>query len=231
MKENKNLFKINKKTIYRVVIFHMIVILCLVIPFRSFKKQKKQSLIVNNIILKPEIKPIPKQTFIKRAPIKKAPTRPVQVKKTPIQKKPPVKKAVPIDKKKYLSLLDKLEKQINNLDEKKEIIIKSELTIPKKIKTLSLDKQIENVSFDNFSKFQQILVKELQNNLNLPEYGEVKVSFIIHPEGKITDVLILDSKSEINQSYLKNSLSELLFKNMEKVFQEKQKLIVIFKND
>jgi len=197
MKENKNLFKINKKTIYRVVIFHIIVILCLVIPFRSFKKQKKQSLIVNNIILKPEIKPIPKQTFIKRAPIKKAPTRPVQVKKTPIQKKPPVKKAVPIDKKKYLSLLDKLEKQINNLDEKKEIIIKSELTIPKKIKTLSLDKQIENVSFDNFSKFQQILVKELQDNLNLPEYGEVKVSFIIHPEGKITGYFGSQTKAAV----------------------------------
>ncbi|NGX48519.1 MAG: hypothetical protein K940chlam5_00105 [Candidatus Anoxychlamydiales bacterium] len=231
MKRKPNLFNINKKTIYRVVTFHFIVILCLVIPFRSFKKQKKQSLVVNNIILKPEIKPIPKQTFIKRAPIKKSPTRPIPVKKAPIQKKTPLKKAVPIDKQKYLSLLDKLEKQIKSLDDKKEIIKKSDLRIPKKVKTLSLDQKIETASFDNFSKFKQILVKELQDNLNLPEYGEVRVSFIIHPEGKITDVLILDSKSEINQSYLKNSLSEISFKNMEKVFQEKKKLIVIFKND
>ncbi|NGX44218.1 MAG: hypothetical protein K1060chlam3_00383 [Candidatus Anoxychlamydiales bacterium] len=226
MKRRPNLFKINKKTIYRVILFHIIVILCLVIPFRSLKKQKKQSLIINNIILKPEIKPIAKQTFIK-----KAPTRPIPVKKTPIQKKTALKKAAPIDNQKYLSLLDKLEKQINDLDDKKEIIKTSDLRIPKKVKPLSFDQKIEEASFDNFSKFKQILVKELQDNLNLPEYGEVRISFIIHPEGKITDVLILDSKSEINQSYLKNSLYEISFKNMEKVFQEKQKLIVIFKND
>ncbi|NGX33861.1 MAG: hypothetical protein K1060chlam1_00203 [Candidatus Anoxychlamydiales bacterium] len=234
MEKNKSLFKINKKTIYRVLIFHFVIILSLVIPFRSFKRQKKQNLIVETIVLKPEVKllPSPKQTFVKKAPIKKIPPKPLPVRKAPIHKNPiPQKKAAPMDKKKYLSLLDTLEKQINSLDEKKEIIKTTDLKIPKKVKILDIDKKIENTVFDNFSKFKQLLVKEMQDNLKLPEYGSVKVSFTIHPSGKITDVLILDSKSEINQSYLKNSLSELSFNNMEKVFNEKQKLIVIFKND
>ena len=173
MKRKNNIFKINKKTIYRVIIFHFIVILCLVIPFRSFKKQKKQSLIVNNIVLEIKPTPKPKQTFIKKAPIRQAPTRPTAVKKAPIQKKTPLKKAAPIDNQKYLSLLDKLEKQIKSLDDKKEIIKKSDLRIPKKVKTLNLDQKIENASFDNFSKFKQILVKELQDSLNRSEERRV----------------------------------------------------------
>lgn len=233
MEKNKSLFKINKKTIYRVITFHLVLILLFIIPFSSFKKQKKQNLIVETIILKPEVKPLPKpkQTFVKKVPVRKSPPRPLPVKKAPPPKKPIAVKKAPMDKTKYLSLLDKLEKQINTLSKKKEIIKTTDLKIPKGVKILDIDKKIENVPIDNFSKFKQILVKELQDNLSLPEYGEVKVSFTILPSGKITDVLILDSKSEINQSYLKNSLSELSFNNMEKIFNEKQKLIVIFKND
>jgi len=234
MKNNSNLFKIKKKTIYRVISFHLILILMLVIPFRSFKKQKKQSLIVNDIIVRAE--PKSKQTFIKKAPVQKNIQRPSTVKKPPILK-PEIKKPQemirknPIDQKKYVDLLDKLEKQINNLDAKKQTIKKTDLLVPKKVKVLDVDKKIEREALGNFSNFKQILVKKLQDNLKLPEYGEVKVCFILHPNGEITDILILESKSEINQSYLKNSLSKLSFKNMEKVFNQKQKLVVIFKND
>jgi len=233
MEKDKNLFKINNKTIYRVITFHLILILLLVIPYKSFKKQKKQNLIVETIILKPEIiqKPKPTQTFVKKAPVRKAFQKPLPIKKAPPPKKPyPVKKT-PMDKANYLSLLDKLEKQINNLSEKKDIIKTTDLRIPKKVKIIDIDKKLENKSLHNFSKFKQLLVKELQDNLKLPEYGEVKISFTVLPSGKITDILILDSKSEINQNYLKNSLSELSFNNMEKIFNEKQKFIVMFKND
>lgn len=225
MGKKTDLFKISKKTIYRVIAFHFVIILLTIIPFKSFNKPKKSHLIVNDIIVKHD--PKPKMVSIKKAPIKKIIQQPIN------QKKPP-----PIAKKNHQSIIQKndllqqLEKQIKTLRKPEDkICTQKELVVPKKIKTINIDKKINNESLNSSSTFKEILIKALQENLKFPEYGEVKVSFIIHPDGKITDISILDYKSEINQNYLKNSLSEISFKNMDKMFPEKQKLIVIFKND
>ncbi len=215
----ENLFKINKKTIYRVIIFHLIFTLSLVIPCKSFKNQKKQSLIVNDIVIKPKTRPLKtKQATTKKEPkaIHNKNIQKSEIKKTPI------------DKTKYLDLLNKLEKQITNLDTNNPSIKQVDLIVPKKIKIL---KDTDSTSCNDICKFKQMLIKKLQDNLKLPEYGQVKISFIIHPDGSITDISILDSKSEMNQNYLKNSLSKLSFKNMENKLHQKQKLILVFKND
>ncbi len=262
MKETNNLYNINKKIIYKVIIFHFIFILFLSFQFKSFKKNKKQNIIVNNIIETPLPKelslskesfqlnqtlqskePIPKEKIIEKHPTKKIDKPKVIPQKktsTSTVKKTEVKKIAqkPISKKTtYETLITTLEKQINEIDTSQEIdnsqieiSDQKDLLIPKNIKTLNIDKIIENAQ-NQPSKINELLIKELQENLNLPEYGEVKVSFTILPSGEIKDVVILEYKSNENQKYLKNSLCELSFKSIKKMFDEPQKFIVIFKNE
>jgi len=219
MEKESNIFKISKKTIKRVIIFHVVVIIAISIPYKSFKKEKKNNLTVNNITVQREITP-------------KITQRP-QLKKPVVQKvsKPVLKQANNKASATKNTLINKLENQIQNLDKTKTTITKkNDLLVPKNIKSIDIDKKIINET-KNTTDFKQLLVNELQSNLKLLEYGDVKVSFIIHPSGEITDIVILNSQSDINQKYLKNNLPQIQFKNVNKMFVEKQKLIVTFKNE
>lgn len=218
MKKSQNIFKINKKTIYRVIAFHLFVVIAFAIPYKSLKKEKKNTLVVKNITVPRQIQ----QRVVHKKPILKK-TTPIAAKRIVLQKKAPISS----EKK---TLISKLENQINALDKKTtNTSQKKELLVPNKIKSLELDKKVSNQN--SVSDFKQLLVKKLQENLKLPEYGKVKVSFIIHPSGKISDIVILDYQSEKNQNYLNNSLCELQFKIEGKMFLEKQKFVVIFKNE
>ena len=220
MEKDSNIFKISKKTIKRVIIFHIVIIIAIAIPYKSFKKEKKNNLTVNNITVQREIK----QKVVQRVPLKK---QVVQKAQNPVLKQANNKASAAKN-----HLLNKLENQIQNLDKPKtNITKKNDLLVPKNIKSIDIDKKIINENTKNVSNYKQLLLDELQSNLKLLEYGDVKVSFVIHPTGDITDIVILDSKSEINQKYLKNNLAQLQFKNVNKMFLEKQKFIVIFKNE
>jgi len=220
MKNKINLYSINKKTIYKVIIFHFIFILFLSLQFKTPKQNKKNKLIVNNIIEKTAYK----QKIIKNINPKIIPQ------KNPTNSTPPKKTIAKNNN--YENLINKLEKQIKDLD-KSQITFSNEtkILIPKKIKELNIDKIIKNTKEESSSKLKELLIKELQQNLKLPEFGEVKVSFMIYPTGEIKDIIILEHQSNENQKYLKNSLSELLFKSINKMFDEPQKFIVIFKNE
>jgi len=229
MKNSPNLFNIKKKTIYKVVLFHFVFILIFSLQVKSFKTPVKKDLIVNNIIIEKTIEK-PKKIIQKQAPLKKPVKKITKAaqKKTP---KPSTQKT-PIPKDKYDKLLDRLEQQIQNLDNSSPTIVRNkELKVPDSIKSLKIDDQMQTIAKDNPSKLKELLVKELQDNLKLPEYGEVKVEFTIHPNGIISDIVIKDYKSHKNQNYLKNSLSELSFKNINELFNDPQKFIVIFKNE
>jgi hypothetical protein len=264
MKESNNLYKIDKKIIYKVLIFHFLFIILLFFQFKTFKSGKKQNIKINNIIKEPKLK---ETSFIKDA-IKPAS---IKEKVTDIIEKPKEKKIVNNNKQKvtvikkppqkiekkqipkkvvkkniskpdsFENLINKLEKQINKIDDSPNENISDEppsldkkedtLLIPKKIKTLNVDKIIPDIEKQEPSTIKELLIRELQDNLNLPDYGEVKVSFTILPTGEIENVTILDYQSEENQIYLKNSLSELSFKSINKMFNEPQKFIVTFKNE
>lgn len=255
MNEQNNLYKISKKTIYRVLIAHSIFIILLAIQFHSFKKNKPHKLIVNHVIETPKEIFTQKDVVVKNSTVKAKDT--LAVKPKIKDKKIPPKKAEtpkkislnkinekkPVDTKQiekkeitksnnYESLITTLEKQINEIDSRKvSQSTKEELIIPKNIKSLNVDKIIENIDYQSPATLKDLLVKELQENLNLPEYGAVKVSFMVLPNGEIQDVQILDHESYENQKYLKNSLSELSFTSIKKMFNEPQKFIVIFRNE
>lgn len=266
MKENNNLYKIDKRIIYKVLIFHIIFIIILFFQFKTFKFGKKQNIKINNVIEKPNlnqisfikdsVKPVPikeKVTDIKEKPKEKKivnknnnKQKAAQIKKPPqkIEKKQIPKKVVKKDILKpdsFENLINTLEKQISKISTSSEENIAIEpsgfdkiddnLLVPKKIKTLNVDNIIQNIEKQEPSTIKELLIKELQDSLNLPDYGEVKVSFTILPTGEIENVTILDYQSEENQIYLKNSLSELSFKSINKMFNEPQKFIVIFKNE
>lgn len=259
MNEPKNIYNINKKTIYRVIIFHFIFILFLAFQFKSFKKYKKHNLIVNNVIETPTSKEnfTQKDVIINKEPKSTKELSKVKPKNKEIQpqskkiEKPKAisqKKTINTSEKKvsekkiasktsnksttYETLITKLEKQINEIDNSDiEVKVEEELFVPKNVKTLNVDKLFQSYSDQPPSKFKELLIKELQDNLNLPDYGSVKVSFTILPDGEIKDIVILEYQSNENQKYLKNSLSELSFKSINKMFDEPQKFIVIFKNE
>ena len=234
MEKIPDLFKIKKKTINKVVLFHFIFIAILALQLRTSKSFPKK-LSINHVTIKdPSAPPLKKQIVQKKI----AP---------PLKKPPPLKRpSVSIKKdsqkkfEKKASLITTLEKQLQTLDKnQRDYEINKELKIPKNVKNLKninidhLINQNTKGNLDNINdknNIKMLLVKELQDNLHLPEYGEVKVSFNIHPSGQIADVEIIDSQSDKNQKYLKNSLLELSFKSINKMFDQTQQFIVIFKN-
>lgn len=271
MDDLSNLYKIKKKTICRVIIFHVIFILFLSLQRKSLNHKKKQKILINTVIEKPIAAPATEQTPIQEKFIivkeektfKETPRLkiPITEKKTAIKyidkpkeasrkkaadntKKAQQKKIIPKSDN-FENLINKLEKQINQIDNPKiatadqnlsgALKVKASeetgLLVPKSIKTLNIDNKIPDIETAPLWEIKELIIRELRDNLNLPEYGEVKVSFTIFPDGEIKDVAVLRYKSDLNQKYLKNSLSELSFKSIKRMFNEPQKFIVIFKNE
>lgn len=223
MEKIPDLFKIKKKTIHKVIIFHIIFILVLAFQFKSSKIHKKKNLVVNNVIVPKN----PQKTIIQKKPTPKPLLKPIARKSY----SPTIKKDIQKIEKKA-SLISALEKQIKTLEKKEEkSSSKNDLLIPKNVKKIDIDKLLDIVQKNDSNNYKELLVKELQNNLNLPEYGAVKVSLKIHPTGEISDIVILDSQSEKNQRYLKNSLIEISFKSINKMFDDTQEFTVTFKNE
>ncbi|MBN2480049.1 MAG: hypothetical protein JXA94_07460 [Parachlamydiales bacterium] len=232
MKDVFDVFKIKKKTIYKVIAFHFLMILLLAIHGSLSFKKKQKHISVNTVVIKEKPKIIEKKQKTVAVNPKKniAPLKKQIISKIekPISKKPKlIKNPLPSN-----NIIDKLEKQLSKLDEAPKNIKKTQsLSIPESIKSLKAE-ELKNISSDQKTlKYKELLVQELQENLSLPEYGEVKVSFNINIEGRVCDVAVLNSKSQNNQNYLKNSLPELQFSWFKQIFDKEQNFIVIFKND
>ncbi len=59
-------------------------------------------------------------------------------------------------------------------------------------------------------EYGEALIVFFQNSLDLPEYGEVKLSIEIDAAGHITLVDVLEGKSKENEEFLKKQLPELV---------------------
>ncbi|MDE3045070.1 MAG: hypothetical protein KGJ02_00270 [Verrucomicrobiota bacterium] len=77
----------------------------------------------------------------------------------------------------------------------------------------------KETDFDSIALF-------LQNALELPEYGEVKVRLTIDTAGHVASLEILETKNEKNEEFLKKRLPELQFPCLNK----SASLSVVFKN-
>ncbi len=226
----KSDYKIKPRLVYYIIGIHFALILALAFSGKSILPKKPSTLVVKNIIIKPEPKKIIAKT---KAPavIKKSITKP----KSPIAKK----KTVPKPQKKITTsslspskdLITQLEESLSKIEDSKISIPKLDnLEIPKPIKSLNIQAEIQNQETTD-QKFQQQLIQALHENLKLPEYGEVKVSFTINLDGTISNLEILDQKSLKNQNYIKNALPELSFPWFNQIANKSENFIITFKNE
>lgn len=80
--------------------------------------------------------------------------------------------------------------------------------------------------------YGELLIAFLQNALDLPEYGEVRVKIEINRFGRVVDCQILEAKSAKNAAFLKNQLPELAFPCLNGcgISDEKQTFTITFRN-
>ncbi|OGN59700.1 MAG: hypothetical protein A3F40_04520 [Chlamydiae bacterium RIFCSPHIGHO2_12_FULL_27_8] len=230
--ENKTKNLQNKKIIIYVFSIHLLIILFLIIPF-SFNKKikyspiKERTIVINKETVKKlpaiqNIKPIAKKELQKKTISK------IEAVKKEIPKKTITKKDISVKKEenKIISSLEEKLKKIESLENKETV--SSNLVIPKIIDNLNFEK-IEILS--QHQNFQDILITHLKNNLKLPDYGEVKISFVIRKDGSISNINILDSKSKINENYLKNNLLGLTFNALIDQIKNDEEFVIKFKNE
>lgn len=173
------------------------------------QSQKKPSLVVKTVFLKPP-PPIHKRSSVQ--------------KKTPIPKsiKPSVKKPATKQKGKRnpalehisqgfaipSSILKQLEESIAKIEQKDDKQCKSSAIV-----TASLSSKVVVTPVreePTLSSYTASLVKELTRMLQLPEYGEVKIKIKVKPDGKIIELVVLQAESNINKQYLEKHLPNIV---------------------
>lgn len=172
-----------------------------------------------NLILKPasdsQISHHPKSS-----PRTKSPQRPTSssrpTPKSPSSKKPPQQKAS--------SILDQLSQSLETLSSHSASPPKAELPIPK----LLTKKPAVTIEHPLDLTYAQSLIFFLQNALELPEIGEVKVSLTILPSGTLQSCEIIASKNSANSAFLKNRLPQLPFPCFNDV--DSKTLTLVFRN-
>jgi len=124
-------------------------------------------------------------------------------------------------------VLSSLQKNTKKIESKK-----SSNYFPSFMATVEKNQDRENSPFDlNFS-YQDLLIAELKNSLNLPDFGEVKITITITPQGKITKLKVLSTKSKKNEEYLKNTLPKLTLSWFNQYAKDKPiTLTITFKNE
>ncbi len=95
-------------------------------------------------------------------------------------------------------------------------ILHSEVSSPPSRFALSLPSSLtKQIQIDEAEvadlNYTEILIAFLQDQLDLPEYGEVKVRFEIDPKGQLSHLEILESQNRKNGEFLKTRLPELYF--------------------
>jgi hypothetical protein len=145
---------------------------------------------------------------------------------------PPKKKAPPAEKKNTaaLSLLQKIDQDLTKPQvSKNETAPSNELSIPASISKLHIEKpESEKTSLEDI-RYSDLLIQYLENTLELPEKGEVKMRLELQADGQLLSLEILKAESKKNSEYLKNTLPALYFPCFnESVTEKKRKLIIRF---
>lgn len=153
--------------------------------------------------------PAPKKMIVQHRiatpePIKKTQTTSIQPsrktqssvpKKQPKKATPALKKPTP---KPIANELSQLQEKVSKLIQKTE---KVAISSPKLKPTPTLTEDLPS----------DLLITFLQNELHLPELGEVKIELIMSAQGKVISVKVLASESKKNEQYLEKHLPELSF--------------------
>lgn len=158
----------------------------------NFKKETPPPPPKSSIVVRTYLPPPPKAPPVIKQVVKTSPTAP--------------KKSSPQSNKKKKDLLKELQDTLKKL----------ETPIPKESQsTLSLPKTIQNLEIDHLEKetptdYFVILAQALKNELELPEYGDVKLELTVLNSGRVTRLKVLNASSEKNRRYLELKLPNLI---------------------
>lgn len=190
-----------------VCLFHLVAVLGLIgHHFATRRLRPPRPMVVRTLAAQPAPRaiasaPTPVAKTAEPKPKSKTPA-PVAKKSTPSATKTGTKPA-PIAKKApvFQEIAESLEALSSEAARTRTI-----LTVPSKIQSKA---EIAPSKFD--PTYGELLIAYLQNELDLPEYGEVKVKIEIDRFGRLVDCEILEAKSFKNAEFLKNRLPELAF--------------------
>ncbi|HAB99668.1 MAG TPA: hypothetical protein DCE71_07600, partial [Parachlamydiales bacterium] len=135
---------------------------------------------------------------VSSASVKQKPsTKPAAAKPTP---KPPAKQQ------KNSELLKQVSSALAELKTLEKKKARRSFAVPEKI---SLESKKQTSSFEH--SYSQTLIAYLENSLDLPEYGKVKLELCIDRTGRLVKSEVLASENEKNSEFLKTRLPELKF--------------------
>jgi hypothetical protein len=112
----------------------------------------------------------------------------------------------PKTNKKKNDLLKELRESLKRLETQPPVESFQSLTPPKNIRNLEIDHVEKEVATDYFL----ILAQTLKNELELPEYGDVKLELTILNNGRITKLRVMNASSDKNKRYLELKLPNLV---------------------
>lgn len=120
--------------------------------------------------------------------------------------KPAPKIALPKPTKKVENPLSEIAKSLESFgsDTKKKTPIP--LAVPKKVAPPPKEEEV----VDDV-RYEELLIAFLQESLDLPEFGHVRLKLEIDHFGRLIDCQIVEAKSAKNAEFLKNRLPELAF--------------------
>jgi hypothetical protein len=232
MLSTKKKYYLSKRAFLTIIFFHIIIVTMLFWNERKFFAPKQKKVSVNYVVVqspspqnikKKEIAPLKKQTVKNSAPKK-------------LVKKTPSKNKIDVSSSKKKSLIESIEKSLDEINTSKSAFARSKdsVVIPQKIKALSIDMEIDSNTFVNEDAgYQQLLIQDLQEKLRLPEEGCVKVKLFINSNGNIKNIDVLQSYSEKNKTYLKNTLQQVVFPWFNRYCSNSngKEVTILFKNE
>lgn len=152
--------------------------------------------------------PTPKKSIVVHTFTPRPPPKPKVVQYSPAPSKPTkkIEKAKPNPLSKKNEILKELKESLTKIEKAEPPQQKSVLTLPKNIQSL----QIDQTEKDEKTNYFVLLAQTLKEELELPEYGDVKLELTVLNNGRILKLRVLATASEKNQKYLELNLPRLI---------------------
>ena len=115
-------------------------------------------------------------------------------------------------------MLKELKDSITKIEKRMTPQEKSVLTVPKNIQSLAIDQLQPIEASDYFVLLGQTLKEELE----LPEYGDVRLELTVQNGGRVLKIRVLQAASEKNRRYLELNLPKVILPPFDKDFKNKQ---------
>lgn len=157
--------------------------------------------------------PKPKQIPKKKA-IAKSSTTPAKKPSSPQKKKPVIPKSTPKPDPNREKLYALMQESLKNLSAPKS----SGSTSSSKVRGISNLPALASEALKFEASYQDSLVSLLEERLEFPEKGAVKIKLTLKKEGEFKSLEVLHSASEKNTKYLQTALQNMVFPSLQKFF-------------